>query len=304
MVLSLGAGLCLFLIGIRLLSAGVRKAAGDRLYRLVGCLTANPVMGVAVGAVVTSLVQSSSAVTVVVVGLVDSGMMNLMQAAGVIIGANIGTTITTQLIAFRLTGISLPAILVGLMVLYFARCAACQGLGFALLGVGSLFYGIELMSGWIGDESVAPWMSGAVIAFQGNEVVCLLVGALGTAIIQSSSATIGLLQVMASRGIIGLDTALPVMLGADIGTTSDTLLASVGLSKNAKRAAVIHLMFNFIGSAVFLAVLPLVSRTVTLSSEEPMRQVANAHLLFNLVSAVLTLPFLKLLVKLSVRLVP
>lgn len=304
MLLGLGGGLCLFLVGIRFLSLGIRRAAGDRLYRLVGVLTTNPLLGVVTGAVVTSITQSSSAVTVVVVGLVDSGAMNLAQATGVIMGANIGTTITAQLIAFRFTGISLPAVLLGLVLLYFSRHRAHEGLGLTLLGIGSLFYGIELMSGWISDGRVRPWLSAVILAFGENELACLLIGALGTAIIQSSSATIGLLQVMANRGIIGIGTALPVMLGADIGTTSDTLLASVGLSKNAKRAAAIHLIFNVVGSVVFLMALPLAVRVVTLSSDDPMRQVANAHLLFNLMSTVIMLPFLRYLVRASVRLIP
>jgi len=304
MLFGLLGGLGMFIYGVQIMGRGLQRAAGDRLRRLLEILTTNPVMGVVVGAAVTALIQSSSATTVMVVGFVNAGLMNLSQAAGVIMGANIGTTVTAQLIAFRLTEAALPAIAVGAAVWLFGRRRLHRYIGEVLLGFGLLFLGMQTMSGAMAPLREMEGFRNAIMAFGRNPLVGVLVGMAMTVLVQSSSATIGILQAVASQGLLGINVALPVLFGDNIGTTVTALLSSVGTSVTARRAAVIHLIFNVVGTVIFLVLLPLVLPIVTATSSDAVRQIANAHTIFNVTNAAVQLPFIYLLTRVASRLVP
>lgn len=297
-------GLGLFIYGMQLMGDGLQRAAGDRLRRILEALTTNPVMGVLLGACVTALIQSSSATTVIVVGLVNAGIMTIHQAAGVIMGANIGTTVTAQLIAFRLTDYNLPAIGLGLALMLFARSKPLRHIGQITFGFGLLFLGMGIMAGALKPLKDAPIFTRAMVSLGEHPILGVLVGTGFTAVVQSSSATIGVLQALASQGLVSLRAALPILFGDNIGTCVTALLASIGANVNARRAAYLHLLFNVIGTVVFMLALPLVFRAVSLTSTDVVRQIANAHTLFNSVNVLIQLPFIAVLVALATRLAP
>ncbi len=280
-------GLGLFLYGMKLMSDGLEAMAGDKLRNGLEKLTKNRFAALGVGAGVTAVIQSSSATTVMVVGFVNAGLMTLTQAINVGMGANIGTTITGQIIAFKITKIAPLILLVGVLIIMFAKKRSLRRLGEIIGGLGILFFGMNVMS-----ESLSPLATYEpfinMLSNVENPLVGILTGAGVTAIIQSSSATMGIVQAFAMQGILGLDSAVYLILGLNIGTCITAILASLGGTKTAKRTAVALLMFNVIGSAIFMLLLPLtpiVEWVKSWSPNDPVRQLANFHTFFNVVTS-------------------
>ncbi len=305
-LLLLLGGLALFLYGMQMMSAGLEMAAGNRMKHILERLTANRYLGVLVGAAITALIQSSSAMTVMVVGFVSSGMMTLNQAVWLIMGANIGTTITGQLIALDIGAIAPLLAFVGVVLVVFIKRASIRHYGQIIAGLGVLFIGMGMMSDAMKPLHDSEAFTTAMTRFQ-NPFLGILVGALFTAVIQSSSASIGILQALALSGAIGLSSAVYILFGQNIGTCITALLASVGTTRNAKRATVIHLLFNIIGTAIFtaLAILtPLTDMVAGLTPQNVAAQIANMHTIFNITTTVLLLPFGNLLAKLATRILP
>lgn len=310
-VLGLLGGLALFLYGMQMMSAGLEAAAGDRMKSILERLTANRFLGVLVGAVITAVIQSSSATTVMVVGFVNSGMMTLRQAVWIIMGANIGTTITGQLIALDVGVLAPLFAFVGVAMVVFVKKPQVRHYGSILAGLGVLFIGMDMMS--TAMEPLRDWPAFVeLVSTFSNPLVGILVGAGFTALIQSSSASVGILQALALSGVIGLDSAVFVLFGQNIGTCITAVLASIGTSRNAKRATIIHLLFNIIGTVVFTTLclvtpllgLSLVGGVQSLTPENPAAQIANMHTLFNIVTTLLLLPLGGKLVQLAMRILP
>ena len=297
-ILELLAGLALFLFGMNMMSSNLEKAAGSGLRKMLNALTKNKYLGLLVGALFTMVIQSSSATTVMAVGLVNAGLMNLGQSIGVIFGANIGTTITAQLIAFKLTKAAPVFLLAGVGLTLFIRKKTLQRIGFVILGFGLLFFGLNTMSSAMKPLRSIPEFQEWMVNFQGP--MGILVGTLITTLVQSSSASVGILQALAMQGLISIDSAIFIVLGTNIGTCITAILASIGTSKNAKRAALIHLMFNILGSIVMIGIvyaLPITSWVEKWSPNDVSRQIANSHLLFNVLATVIFLPMSSLFVK-------
>ena len=304
-VLGLLGGLALFLYGMQMMSSGLEAAAGNRMKGILERLTSNRLLGVAVGAVITAVIQSSSATTVMVVGFVNSGMMSLKQAVWVIMGANIGTTITGQLIALDVGAIAPLFAFVGVAMIVFLKKPQLHHYGSILAGLGVLFIGMEMMGTSMEPLREMPAFVNMVSTFS-NPLVGIAVGAIFTAIIQSSSASVGILQALAVSGVVGLDTSVYVLFGQNIGTCITAVLAAIGTSRNAKRTTVVHLSFNIIGTVLFTIlcqVTPLVPFMQSLT-DNPAAQIANMHTLFNVVTTLLLLPCGGLLVKLAMRILP
>ncbi|HBF0842291.1 Na/Pi cotransporter family protein [Clostridioides difficile] len=305
-VISLIGGLGLFLYGMSLMGEGLQKSAGDKLKKIIELLTSNVVMGVLVGTVVTGIIQSSSATTVMVVGFVNAGIMNLSQAIGVIMGANIGTTVTAQLVSFNLEGIAPIALGIGILFYLFTSNQKTKHLSEILIGFGILFTGMEFMKNAVAPLAEYKAFTDALLYFSKNPVLGILAGFAITGIVQSSSASMGMLIALASQGILPLSSALPILYGDNIGTCVTSLLSSVGASRNARRAAVMHLSFNVIGTIIFMLVLnkPISAIVTHFDPTDTARQIANAHTLFNLTNVIILLPFSKYIVKLANRLIP
>ena len=307
MLIALGGGLGLFIYGMKMLGDGLENAAGNRLKRLLEILTTNRLMGVLVGAVVAAIIQSSSATTVMLVGFVNAGIMSLAQTVGVIMGANIGTTITAQLIAFNLTDIAPLAVFIGVGLIFFAKKTFWKKIGEIIAGFGILFIGIGMMSAAMAPLRDEPAFRNFLVGFK-NPVWGVLAGCIFTAIIQSSSASVGILQALAMQGLIGLDGAIYVLFGQNIGTCITVILASIGTNVNAKRTAFIHLLFNVIGTVIFMAAVqlgvPYVEWIESLSPGDTMRQIANAHTGFNIVNTLILLPLGSYLVKFAEKAIP
>ena len=304
MLIGVFGGLGLFLYGMQTLSDGLQKVAGDRLRRLLEVLTRNPLTGVIMGTVVTAILQSSSATTVMIVGFVNAGLMTLRQAAGVIMGANVGTTVTAQIIALDLSEAALPATALGVLLIMFSKNKRTRYVGQALVGFGLLFLGMTTMSTSMKPLADMQWFTDLTARFAQNPFLGVLAGIGLTGIVQSSSATIGILQGLAREGAISLQAALPVLFGDNIGTTVTALLASIGTSLAARRAAVMHTLFNVIGTIIFLIIFPLVVPIVLRSSTGVVQQIANAHTGFNVANTLIQLPFIGVLVLLVTRLIP
>lgn len=303
-VFTLFGGLGLFIYGMRLMGEGLERGAGDRLKYLLELLTRNKVMGVLVGALVTSIIQSSSATTVMVVGLVNAGLMDLMQAVGVIMGANIGTTMTAQLIAFKFTKIALPAIGIGVTIQLFGKHKTQKFIGQVVLGFGLLFFGMQTMETALKPLAKMPEFISFMASFSRTPLLGVVAGFLTTGLVQSSSATIGILQALADQGVVNISIALPILFGDNIGTCVTALLSSIGTNITARRTAFIHLTFNIIGTIIFILILPLVQVLVSYTSADPVRQIANAHTFFNITNTIIQLPFAFLLVKLVTHIIP
>lgn len=308
------SGLGLFLYGMNLMSEGLEKAAGNKLRTIVGKLTTNRYIGVFVGAIVTAIVQSSSASTVMVVGFVNAGIMSLTQAIGVIMGANIGTTVTGFLVALKLTDVAPFAIGFGVMLMLFGKNAKTKKYAQILLGFGLLFLGMDTMKHGLSDLKGHPLFSEIIGSFGAggffNTAAAIFVGFAITAIVQSSSATTGILIALALTGGISLESAFPILLGTNIGTCVTAMMSSIGANKNAKRAAVMHLTFNLVGTVIFIIAL----RSVTLwfvkdvlavqMSLDAAKQIAAAHIIFNIVTTVILIWFAPLLVKFAQFVIP
>lgn len=298
-------GLGLFLYGMNLMGAGLQKTAGEKLKKLIEVLTNNRLMGVIVGAIVTMVIQSSSGTTVMVIGFVNAGLMSLYQAAGVIMGANIGTTITSQLIAFKITDYAPIAVAIGVAIWIVTSKKKAKNMAETLIGFGILFIGMDMMGDGLKPLANAPAFESIITSLK-NPVLGMLVGLGLTTIVQSSSASIGLLQALAGQGLIGIDVAFPILFGENIGTTTTGLISSIGANKTAKRAAIIHFLFNLIGTLIFMFILkaPIEIIVGRLSPGNIPRQIANAHTLFNTINVLIQLPFAGLLVKAAKKLVP
>ena len=305
-ILSPLGGLALFMYGMQMMSNNLEAVAGNRMKQILERLTANRFLGVLVGAGITALIQSSSATTVMTVGFVNSGLMTLKQAVWIIMGANVGTTITGQLIALDIGALAPLIAFVGVMLLIFVKSKKVQHVGGIVAGIGVLFIGMGMMS-----DAMVPLRDNAAFIHLmtkfSNPVIGILAGAVFTAIIQSSSASVGILQALAMGGVIGLHSAVFVLFGQNIGTCITALLASVGTNRNAKRTTMIHLMFNIIGTVLFVSlclVTPFTDWMIALTPDNPVAQIANVHTVFNLTTTLLLLPFGSLLVKLAVKLLP
>lgn len=308
-ILSMAGGLGLFLFGIRTMGDGLENAAGAKLKRMLEVLTGNRFLAVLVGFVVTAIIQSSTATTVMVVGFVNAGMMSLAQAVGVIMGANIGTTVTSLLIALNFSSVAAASVLVGVILMLASKKTVVKNLGAIFTGFGLLFLGIDMMS-----DSMAPlresagFMNFIVTVSESplRPLFGILLGIVMTAVLQSSSASVGVLQTLAMQGLVPLKFSVFVLFGQNIGTCLTALFSTVGAKKNSKRAAVIHLLFNLIGTGIFIiiALLTPYVEWIEKLSPDPMAQIAISHIVFNVVSTVVMFPFAKLLVKLSCLLVP
>lgn len=298
-------GVGLFLYGIKIMGQGLEMAAGSKLKSMLDKVTSNKFMAVLIGVVVTALIQSSSATTVMVVGFVNAGLMNLVQATGVIMGANIGTTVTSVLIALDLTAIAPVFVFIGAALLVFSKKKFLTHIGEIIAGFGLLFIGMDTMS-----TAMEPLRNSQVfIDFMvkaNNPIIGVLVGLVFTAIIQSSSASIGILQALAIKGLIPIEFAVFVLFGQNIGTCVTALLSSAGSKTNSKRAAIIHLLFNAIGTVIFVLITiftPYIE-LLKMISDDTVVQISAAHIIFNVVSTLILFPFSNKIVALSRRIIP
>lgn len=299
-------GLALFLYGMQMMSDGLENAAGERMERILEKLTANRFLGVAVGALITAVIQSSSATTVMVVGFVNSGMMTLQQAVWIIMGANIGTTITGQLVALDI-GMFAPLIaFVGVACIVFLKNPKIHYIGSVLAGFGILFIGMDMMGAAMEPLQSSPIFIDLMTKFS-NPFLGILAGAVFTAVIQSSSASVGILQTLAASGLIPFSSAVFVLFGMNIGTCITAVLASIGTNRSAKRTTIIHLMFNIIGTVVFTIIclsFPIADFVAAITPGKPAAQIANMHTTFNIVTTVLLIPFGTFMAKAANKILP
>ena len=303
---SLLGGLALFLYGMQMMSNGLEAAAGNKMKQILEKLTANRFLGVLVGAGITAVIQSSSATTVMVVGFVNSGMMTLRQAVWIIMGANIGTTITGQLIALDVGAVAPLLAFLGVALVVFIKKQKVHHYGLIVAGLGILFIGMDMMSSAMMPLRDSEAFISLMTKFS-NPFLGILAGAVFTAIIQSSSASVGILQALASSGLIGLGNAVYVLFGQNIGTCITAILAAIGTNRNAKRTTIIHLMFNIIGTIIFTMVCiltPLTDLIESITPDNVAAQIANMHTLFNIVTTLLLLPFGTYLAKLATKILP
>ena len=305
-ILSLLGGLALFLFGMKLMSDSLEAAAGKRLKSILERLTSRPINGVLVGTGLTAIIQSSSATTVMVVGFVNSGLMSLTSAVWVIMGANIGTTITGQLIAIDITAIAPLIAFIGVAMIVFFKSKKLDAFGSVIGGLGILFIGMETMSNAMVPLRTMPEFVGLISKFQ-NPFIGILVGALFTALIQSSSASVGILQALAKSGVMTLSSSIYVLFGQNIGTCITSVLASIGTSKNAKRTTIIHLTFNIIGTVIFVSIsmlFPFAHLVESITPNNVAAQIANVHTIFNVATTLLLLPIGTKLVDLAKMILP
>lgn len=305
-LIGLLGGLGLFLYGMQMMSNGLEAAAGNRMKKILEKLTANRFLGVVVGAVITAVIQSSSATTVMVVGFVNSGMMTLQQAVWIIMGANVGTTITGQLIALDVGAIAPLFAFIGVAFIVFLKNEKLHHYGKIIAGLGILFIGMDMMSAAMVPLRESETFVNIITRFS-NPILGILAGAIFTAIIQSSSASVGILQALASSGVIGLPQAVYVLFGQNIGTCITAVLASIGTSRVAKRTTIIHLLFNVIGTTLFTTICILTPFTSLVEGFTPNNvsaQIANMHTIFNITTTILLIPFGSYLAKLATRILP
>ena len=304
--LGLLGGLALFLYGMQMMSSGLEAAAGSRMKNILERLTANRFLGVLVGAGITAVIQSSSATTVMVVGFVSAGMMTLSQAVWIIMGANVGTTVTGLLIALDVGALAPVFAFLGVTTLVFIKNQKLQHIGQIMAGLGVLFIGMDMMSTSMAPLREEPVFLNLMASFS-NPLLGILAGALFTAVIQSSSASVGILQTLAAGGVLGLDSAVFVLFGQNIGTCITAVLASAGASRDAKRTTLIHLMFNVFGTVLFTVLFlffPLAPLAAQFIPGDPKTQIALVHAAFNITTTLVLLPFGTLLARLAVRVLP
>lgn len=306
-ILSLAGGLGLFLFGMKMMSEGIEKAAGAKLRSILEFFTKNRFTGMLVGIVFTAVVQSSSACTVMVVSFVNSGIMSLSQAVGVIMGANIGTTVTSQLVSFNLSKVAPAFVLLGILMVMFNKRLNVQKIGEVLLGFGVLFMGLSIMGGAMEGIREMPSVTGLLASLR-NPLLAVLVGFILTAIIQSSSVTVSIVLLMANQGLLDLPICCFIILGCNIGSCVTALIASLAGKKEAKRAAMIHFLFNVFGTAVIFTILiffmpQVMDLIVRISGDNMGRCVANAHTMFKVFQVIILFPFGGALVKLTYLLI-
>ncbi len=308
MIFEFLGGLGIFLFGIKYMGDGLQNAAGDRLRDILDRFTSNPFMGVLAGMIVTILIQSSSGTTVLTVGLVNAGFMTLRQAIGVVMGANIGTTVTAFIIGIDLGAYSLPIVAAGTLLIFFFSSKKVKNIGQIIFGFGALFYGMELMGDGMRPLRTLEAFRDLTASMSDNPILGVVVGTLFTVIVQSSSATIGILQELYAQGTIQLDAALPVLFGDNIGTTITAVLASIGASIAARRTALTHVIFNLIGTTIFLILLvPFTHFVEFLTSTlnlDPKMQIAYAHGTFNITNTLIQFWFIGFLAFLVTKIIP
>lgn len=307
LIFGLLGGLALFLYGMELMSDGMKKTAGNKMRDILAVLTRNRVFALICGAFFTMVVQSSSATTVMLVSFVQAGLMSFVQALGVILGADIGTTITAQMIAFKLTDYALLMIAVGFLIRMLGKTATTKNIGEAVLGFGILFFGMKMMSDAMHPLRTYPDFINLLKGLE-NPLLGVLIGTLFTALIQSSSAFTGIIIVLAQQGLISLDAGIPMVLGANVGTCITAGLASIGTSREAKRVAIAHVLFKLTGVCLFIFWIPAFAdliRTIGAQFDSgTARQIANAHTIFNVSLALVFLPFTQLFAKLIMKILP
>lgn len=296
-ILSLFCGLGLFLYGMRQMSGALKSLTGNKLKETVSTTITSPYKGAFIGCLFTMLVQSSSAITVLVVGLVDAGLMTLLQATGVIMGANLGTTITTQLITLNLTNFIPVFIFLGATLMLFSHRQKLYHIGHFLFSFGMLFLGLEIVKSSMNPIVSSDLFQRLIFNVQGNPLMCILLGMSITFFIQSSSASTAILISLVSTGAITLYTAIPVLFGHEIGTCLTAILSSLGGNTAGKQAALIHFTFNILGTLLFLPFINVLIDFTATFSATPERQIANAQLFFNLSTVLLFLPFSRAFVK-------
>lgn len=299
-------GLGLFLFGMQTMGAGLQKSAGKRLEQIVGMLTRNRFMGVLVGMLVTAVIQSSSATTVMVVGFVNAGIMNLTQAIGVILGANVGTTVTGLIVSLSVDSIAPIAVGIGMILWMTAKKDRQKNIAEILIGLGILFIGMEFLKDALKPLRELESFNTMMVTLGKNPILGVLIGLGLTFVVQSSSASIGMLIALASQGALPLATALPILYGDNIGTCTTALLSSIGASKNAKRAAIMHMVFNLIGTLLFVIVLakPITMLVTRWEPDNVGLQIALAHTIFNISNMVIQFPFAGFIIKVALWLVP
>ncbi|MDR0138348.1 Na/Pi cotransporter family protein [Metabacillus idriensis] len=308
MIFEFMGGLGIFLFGIKFMGDGLQKSAGDRLRDVLDKFTTNPIMGVLAGIFVTILIQSSSGTTVITVGLVSAGFMSLRQAIGVIMGANIGTTVTAFIIGIKISEYSLPILFAGAILLFFFKNKKIHNIGQIIFGFGALFFGLELMGDGMKPLRSLEAFQELTVSMSDNPLLGVVIGTVFTVIVQSSSATIGILQELHGLGLIDIKAALPVLFGDNIGTTITAVLASIGASVAARRAALTHVLFNLIGTAIFLVILPVFQVFIEMLKMNlglnPEMTIAFAHGTFNITNTLIQLPFIGVLAYIVTKLVP
>lgn len=315
-VFGLLGGLAVFIFGMNMMSECLQKAAGEKMKTILGILTRNPIMGVLAGALVTAVLQSSSATTVMVIGFVSAGLMSLPQAISVILGANIGTTMTAQLMAFKISDYIWMIVFIGFFMFFLGKGEKIKSIGQTIFAFGLLFVGIETMGSVMKPLANSPIFVNLIAKVSDIPILGVLLGTGMTLVVQSSSATIAVLQSFASQpaadgvsSVIGLSGAIPILLGDNIGTTITALLACIGQSKNAKRTAVAHSVFNIAGCCVFIWFIPAFAQFVRFISPKGnevdviSRQIANAHMSFNIINTLIWLPLIPLMVKIVTTIV-
>lgn len=307
-IFSFLGGLGIFLYGLKIMGDGLQASAGDRLRDILNKFTSNPVLGVIAGIVVTILIQSSSGTTVITIGLVTAGFMTLKQAIGVIMGANIGTTVTAFIIGIDLGEYAMPILALGAFLIFFFKRSKINNIGRILFGFGSLFFGLEFMGDAVKPLASLDGFKQLMLDMSSNPILAVIVGAGLTALVQSSSATIGILQEFYQQDLISLNAAIPVLLGDNIGTTITAILASLAGSIAAKRAALVHVIFNLIGVIIFTIFLPVVIHLISLLQDvwhlKPAMTIAVSHGIFNITNTLIQLPFVAGLAWIVTKLVP
>ena len=304
-IMGLLGGLALFLYGMQIMSQGLENAAGNKMQQILEKLTANRFLGVLVGALITAVIQSSSATTVMVVGFVNAGMMTLNQAVWIIMGANIGTTITGQLIALDAGAVAPIIAFIGVILIIFSKKEKIGYVGSILAGLGILFIGMDMMGGSMEPLAQSQSFISLLTKFS-NPILGILAGTIFTAIIQSSSASVGILQALAGSGIVTLDSAAFILFGQNIGTCITAFLAALGANRNAKRTTIIHITFNVIGTIIFTILCittPLIPVLQGMTESAP-KQIANLHTMFNVTTTLILLPFGTALTKLAQHILP
>ncbi|NMO95442.1 Na/Pi cotransporter family protein [Paenibacillus lemnae] len=298
-------GLGIFLFGIKYMSDGLQKSAGDKMRGILEKYTSNPILGVLVGIVVTILIQTSTGTTVMAIGLVNAGLMTLRQAIGVVMGANIGTTMTAFIVGIKIEEYALPIIAIGAFFLFFLSKKKYQYFGQIVFGFGTLFLGLSTMGGGLKPLRELPAFTDFMVDLSHQPVLGLIVGTVFTMIVQSSSATIGILQTIADEGMINLKAALPILFGDNIGTTITAVLASIGASVAAKRTALVHVIFNVVGATLFtLLLVPVLNLVLWLGEDVNIRmQIAYAHGMFNTLNTLIFLPLIPVLAWIVTKLI-
>jgi len=302
-IIGLFGGLGMFLYGMEMMSDGMKMTAGNRMRSILKKLTSNRFIAVFVGAFITMIIQSSSATTVMLVSFVNSGLLNFVQALGVILGSNIGSTVTAQIVAFKVTDYALLLIAVGSIMTLFSKKDSAKHIGFVILGFGLLFYGMKVMSDTMKPLRTDPTFNIILTSFE-NPFLGIIAGAVFTALIQSSSATTGIVITLASSGSITLEAGIPLIFGANIGTCITALLAGLKATRDAKRVAIGHVLFNVIGVLVFCFWIPTFADLVAQTTDNVPRQIANAHTIFNIVSTMLFIPFAPFISRTIIRYFP